>query len=988
MAGGLLGVLGLPALTKASKPPVAATPSVAPVPSAASTPSVGAAPNASTPPVDKNLVAFQAARKPVAQLVDTLKADPQAGHLGPQIGQAQAKLAAADAAAGGAQWKDAAARLGECRAICVAAQKLAREWADYAAKRAVANALVYALKNSDKPTEFVKRQAELSGADVLAGQTPPKFAAALRELQKIDAATLPDVKGLVAGARARLKECEAAGAKSREFIKDDIAQATPLVVAAEAARKAGEYAKAMQGALAAYDIVGPAHRMIARRDGYEKQRTTTVAMVAKVRGQAAVQGRAAALDTMVADADKLAARDSMRVEEGTGVLVDAYGRGDRLVKLAPVIAASATERTAAEKEIAKLDQDPAAARIAKERAAIRALLAGAGTQSTQADAAADPTPGWNGALATLKQARADIALATKLAASFGPAAAAEAAAANTGDPKAMQAALVKLRADGKAAAKAPNAAAADTEFKRFEQRAGDAEKALAGNDAKTAATAMLDAAQALVAARTIQAEHAQLASTQARVEASLKKLQASPRAAGIKARIDAVTLALGDAKAKDQAHDGPGAMAAIRRASDAEAAAQAADAKREKFDAAAATFAKKIAPIKDAAAKKALDDLVTAARKTADTLDFAAADKALDQVEVALDKRELQSKLTAKPDEKGIAALADKMTKKGGGAEVDAMIQKVPDGGDPRLVNAMATGRFGMKFSTGKPLVPAADNTIQHSGDEAKSMKRVCEMFAKIPEDIRGNPSITSVRHEDAEKSAGGGYQPDDGSIEMDGRKDEVKQRFGSKQKQHDPKTNTNVMQLPAVDPKCTPVNEDEIDFLSFAAAHEVGHGVDDKLGFMQKHQSGPDYGGWVVFGSSVEPLANIVAAHFHLDNKPENRRYVLDMIQSKPPTRPTPPVGDADIAALDAFDKWHDVATTKNVYRRQSDCEFIHIGDYVYHEAYRRNWVGYHLAARTKGLTGYQFRAPGEWFAELYAGFRSKKLQPDHPAMIWLKTL
>ena len=351
MAGALLDVLGLAGLAKAAKAPAAAMPQAGAPPSAGAQTQAGAPPLAGAPPVDKNLTAFQTARAAIAQLLDALKADTQAGHLGAQIAQAQGKLDAADAAAGSAKWKDATARLGECRAIVAAAQKLAKEWAGYAAKRAVANSLVYALKNSDAPTEFTDRQALLSGADALANQTPPKFALALKELAKIDADTRPDVQGLVAGARGRLKECMAANAKAREFIKDDIVQATPLVVAAEAALKAGEFAKAMQNASAAYDIVGPAHRMIGRRDGYEKQRVTTVATIAKVRALPAVQSRAAALDTMVADADKLAARDSMRVEEGIKLLKDAFDRADRLVKLAPVISSSASERTAAEKDI-------------------------------------------------------------------------------------------------------------------------------------------------------------------------------------------------------------------------------------------------------------------------------------------------------------------------------------------------------------------------------------------------------------------------------------------------------------------------------------------------------------------------------------------------------------------------------------------------------------------------------------------------------------
>jgi hypothetical protein len=49
---------------------------------------------------------------------------------------------------------------------------------------------------------------------------------------------------------------------------------------------------------------------------------------------------------------------------------------------------------------------------------------------------------------------------------------------------------------------------------------------------------------------------------------------------------------------------------------------------------------------------------------------------------------------------------------------------------------------------------------------------------------------------------------------------------------------------------------------------------------------------------------------------------------------------------------------------------------------------VSYDAAARKQGLTGYQFRAPGEWFAELYAAYKAKMLKPSHPAVAWLKKL
>ena len=47
-----------------------------------------------------------------------------------------------------------------------------------------------------------------------------------------------------------------------------------------------------------------------------------------------------------------------------------------------------------------------------------------------------------------------------------------------------------------------------------------------------------------------------------------------------------------------------------------------------------------------------------------------------------------------------------------------------------------------------------------------------------------------------------------------------------------------------------------------------------------------------------------------------------------------------------------------------------------------------YLASERSKGITGYQFRSPVEWFSEIYAAYFSDKLKPAHPAVSWLKTL
>lgn len=46
------------------------------------------------------------------------------------------------------------------------------------------------------------------------------------------------------------------------------------------------------------------------------------------------------------------------------------------------------------------------------------------------------------------------------------------------------------------------------------------------------------------------------------------------------------------------------------------------------------------------------------------------------------------------------------------------------------------------------------------------------------------------------------------------------------------------------------------------------------------------------------------------------------------------------------------------------------HLGDHVYQESYTPTWVRYRHEARDRMVAKYQFRAPGEWFAECYAAY------------------
>jgi hypothetical protein len=56
-----------------------------------------------------------------------------------------------------------------------------------------------------------------------------------------------------------------------------------------------------------------------------------------------------------------------------------------------------------------------------------------------------------------------------------------------------------------------------------------------------------------------------------------------------------------------------------------------------------------------------------------------------------------------------------------------------------------------------------------------------------------------------------------------------------------------------------------------------------------------------------------------------------------------------------------------------------------IYQEAYGSDWYSYTASSRSKGVSSYQFRAPAEWFAELYTAYYLDNLTDKHPAYKWL---
>ena len=62
-------------------------------------------------------------------------------------------------------------------------------------------------------------------------------------------------------------------------------------------------------------------------------------------------------------------------------------------------------------------------------------------------------------------------------------------------------------------------------------------------------------------------------------------------------------------------------------------------------------------------------------------------------------------------------------------------------------------------------------------------------------------------------------------------------------------------------------------------------------------------------------------------------------------------------------------------------------VGGRTYHESYSGNYVSYSRATRSNKVSSYQYRAAGEWFAELYAMYYIGMLKDSHPAHAWLQS-
>ena len=224
---------------------------------------------------------------------------------------------------------------------------------------------------------------------------------------------------------------------------------------------------------------------------------------------------------------------------------------------------------------------------------------------------------------------------------------------------------------------------------------------------------------------------------------------------------------------------------------------------------------------------------------------------------------------------------------------------------------------------------------------EEDVLKQLWTELGRLPaSDVANNPSVNGLLPEDNQsKYAAGGHSVTTGDIYLS----------------YSPST-AATQTLDDIDN--VKVNEklEGLNALSHALRHEVGHAVDDNKQVMASNRGTTALGGWETYSSD----AAVATAMANESPVKVGNAALAEALSS----------GDADQVRKLGGKELNGVANTLDPDSRTWIGEpTTQVGKHVYRTG-ADGWVRYDADARDRKVSDYQFKSPGEWFAEAYAAY------------------
>lgn len=231
------------------------------------------------------------------------------------------------------------------------------------------------------------------------------------------------------------------------------------------------------------------------------------------------------------------------------------------------------------------------------------------------------------------------------------------------------------------------------------------------------------------------------------------------------------------------------------------------------------------------------------------------------------------------------------------------------------------------------------------------SLEKTYRMMEVVPESHVAQEKVNKVHFtkKDPGEGAFGMYTASTTEIEMSGIKTQSRDSYVLNGHKHSP-------------------NEFNVTML-----HEIGHAVDDKFQVMNNLLDTTGYGGWrkETRESVVAAIAAKAVSEMGTVDQPLQQAVETAVSDSLDGTKVTRPEGTSRT-------QWKTLQTylrTARTVRADAKPWFngsitkYHIDGRVYLQSYKKSWSSFQASERrSQRVNDYQWRAPGEWFAEIYA--------------------